>query len=158
MQLNFNSLFEGLPDSSKIWIYAANRPLDFEEAILVKNRINEFVKGWAAHGKPLSAQGDFLLNRFIILAADESVTSASGCSIDSSVHFIKDLGNLLKVDFFNRMKLYVLKGEEITQIHMADLTSHSEDLFFDPMMADLGDFRKNWLSPVKDSILFKQFA
>jgi hypothetical protein len=158
MQLNFNTIFEGLPDSSRIWIYSAGRVLTEDESLMAKEKINDFVNAWAAHGKPLSAQGDLLLNRFIVLAADETVTTASGCSIDSSVHFIKELGNLLRVDFFNRMKLYVLRGKEIVQIHMADLSAYGDDLFFDPMMADLGDFRENWIAPVKNSMLFAQFA
>lgn len=156
MQRNFKDIFPGLPGYSRVWIYSADRELSGTEKIYTKEKLKEFVEGWAAHGKGLMAAADVLFDRFIILAVDEQQVRASGCSIDSSVRFIKELGSELNVDFFNRLKLYVVKDEEIKRIHIADLILHENDLLFDPMIADLNDFRNNWLIPVKESMLFKQ--
>ena len=51
-------------------------------------------------------------NRFLILAVDESQASASGCSIDSSVKFVKAMESELGTDFFNRMNLVILNAKE----------------------------------------------
>ena len=126
--------------------------------LMAKRALAEFVSRWAAHGKKLSAQGDILLDRFVVLSIDESAVGASGCSIDSSVHFLKELGKQLSVDLFNRMKLYVLQGEEILHIHIADLPAYKGAMLFDPLITDLQDFRSNFLIPVESSMLFKQFA
>lgn len=156
MQQIFKNIFPDLPGYSRIWIYSSDREITGTERIYVKEKLQEFVKGWAAHGKGLLATADVLFDRFILLAVDEQKVRASGCSIDSSVRFIKELGGELNVDFFNRLKLYVVKDEEIKRIHIADLKLHENDLLFDPMIADLNDFRENWLIPVKESLLYKQ--
>jgi hypothetical protein len=156
MQQIFKNIFPELPGYSRIWIYSSDREFTGTERIYVKEKLQEFVDGWAAHGKGLLAAADVLFDRFIVLAVDEQKVRASGCSIDSSVRFIKELGGELNVDFFNRLKLYVVKDEEIKRIHIVDLKLHENDLLFDPMIADLNDFRNNWLIPVKESLLFKQ--
>ncbi len=38
------------------------------------------------------------------MPSDETQAEASGCSIDGSVHFVKELGAEIGVDFFNRMR------------------------------------------------------
>jgi hypothetical protein len=43
---------------------------------------------WAAHGTSLVSSYQLKYNRFIILAVDQDVQSATGCSIDASVEFI----------------------------------------------------------------------
>jgi hypothetical protein len=156
MLQNFNHIFPELPGYSRVWIYSSDRELDSTEGVYINEKIHDFIDGWAAHGKGLLATGQLLFDRFIVLAVDEQQVRASGCSIDSSVHFIKKLGTELNVDFFNRLKLYIVKDEKIKHIHISDLSLYPNDLVFDPMIADLNDFRNNWLIPVKDSILFKQ--
>jgi hypothetical protein len=158
MQLSFKDVFAALPGSSRVWVFSSDRPLTEVEGLMAKRALAEFVSRWAAHGKKLSALGDILLDRFVVLSVDESTAGASGCSIDSSVHFLKELGNQLNVDLFNRMKLYVLQGDEIIRIHIADLPTYKDALLFDPLISDLEDFRTNFLIPVESSLLYKQFA
>jgi hypothetical protein len=150
-------IFPELPGNSKVWIYSSDKPLTQEQSDKVKLALNKFLSDWAAHGKGLFAKGDLLLDRFVVIAVDEEKVKASGCSIDSSVHFLKELGSLLKIDFFNRLKLYIVKDQEIKQIHISDLINHPSDLLFDPMMSDLQDFRLNWITKVENSILYKQY-
>lgn len=156
MQQTYNHIFPELPGNSRVWIYSADRELSGTEKVYVKEKLKEFVDGWGAHGKELMAAADILFDRFIVLAVDEQKVRASGCSIDSSVRFIKELGGELSVDFFNRLKLYIVQDHQIKRIHISELSLHEKDLLFDPMIADLNDFRANWLIEVKESMLFKQ--
>ncbi|MBT8312756.1 MAG: ABC transporter ATPase, partial [Eudoraea sp.] len=83
--------FKDLPDTSRIWIYQANRPFTEEELVEVHGFMKEFIEQWTAHGKDLQAGYEIRYRRFIILGLDQSHPSASGCSIDASVHFIQGL-------------------------------------------------------------------
>lgn len=91
-----------LPDSSRVWVYTANRELMPSEQSRVLNEMAVFTKEWKAHGAALSAGAAIIHNRYLILAADESAALASGCSIDASVRMLKAIGSEIGVDFFAR--------------------------------------------------------
>lgn len=94
--------FDTLTDQARLWLYQSSREFNEEELSHIKNALESFVGQWAAHGKDLSASFKIFHNRFIALAVDEENQNATGCSIDSSVAFIKSLGNQLNVDLFDR--------------------------------------------------------
>jgi len=80
--LNISS-FDGLPDETRIWIYAAERKLTPSETTLLEKRMSSFIVDWTAHKRELRASWAFVYNQFVIVAVDESLMTASGCSIDS---------------------------------------------------------------------------
>jgi len=80
-----------LPAHARLWVYKTARDLSHAEQNLVRDRGAAFTSSWAAHGSPLDAVVDVLHNRFVVLAVDEDQALASGCSIDKSVGFIKQL-------------------------------------------------------------------
>lgn len=149
--------FPGLPELSRVWIYSADRELSDEEIAISKNELNKFIANWATHGTDLGASSDIIEKRFVVIVVDEMKVRASGCSIDTSVHFLKDLGKKLGVDFFNRMKLYIHEDNQIKQIHLSDLVRYKDAILYDPMIANLKEFRTEWIIPVQQSILYKQF-
>ena len=83
--------FENLPLESKIWIYQSNRKFTEEEFALIENDLKTFIDSWAAHGTGLEASYLLKYNRFIILAVNQEVQMATGCSIDKSVEFIQSI-------------------------------------------------------------------
>jgi len=143
MQPNFKDLFPELPLDSRVWIYSSNRELTQEESEKIQINLSDFIKKWSTHGLAISADSAVLLNRFLVIAADENRLSASGCSIDSSVRFIKQLGQEFKVDFFDRLKVYVLRDSEIIRISYHDL-QYDSGAYFDPLVNKLEVLRNNW--------------
>lgn len=144
--------FEDLHSDSKVWIYSADRELTNSEVDLLQKEADAFVKDWAAHGAVLKARSLVYKNRFLILAVDETDINASGCSIDSSVKFIKSIGNQLNIDFFNRMNLMVDNGTEtLKSVHISELKNHLSDKVFNPMITSLRELRNEWLIPVDQS-------
>ena len=95
--------FNGLDPQSRVWIYQANRNLTDEEVRSVQQAVNQFTGRWVSHNRQLKAAGKILHQRFLVLVADETHAGASGCSIDSSVHFINDLGGEFGISFFDRL-------------------------------------------------------
>ena len=104
--------FDKIPQNSRIWIYQTNRQLTDNEANTIDNYLKTAVNQWAAHGASLLASAKVLHNRFVIIALDQSFNDASGCSIDASTHWFKELGKELNIDFFDRSQAYV-DGDEI---------------------------------------------
>ncbi|MCB0661467.1 MAG: hypothetical protein KDC24_01910 [Saprospiraceae bacterium] len=88
--------------SSRVWVYLASRDLTSEEVQAIEPVLNQFTQQWVSHNRQLKAAGKVLYNRALVLMVDESQAGASGCSIDSSVHFIESLGNQVGVNFFER--------------------------------------------------------
>ncbi|MBM3918195.1 MAG: hypothetical protein FJ344_01645 [Sphingomonadales bacterium] len=78
------------PDRCRIWIYVSNRPFETHEQIELAERLSEFAANWSAHKLRLTAYSMVFMNQVIVLGVDEQVQAISGCSIDASVHFVKD--------------------------------------------------------------------
>ena len=110
-----------------------------------------FLKSWAAHGNDLKADGILTHDQFIVLVVDESIADASGCSIDSSVKFIKTIGTALNVDFFDRLNLVIEKDGIFKRSHISDLNKYSDWNVFNPMVTDLIGLRTNWKQEVTKS-------
>ena len=80
-----------MPSDARVWVYQSNTILSDAEVNTIKNEGAHFISDWAAHGSNLKASFDVLFNRFIVIAVDEQQATASGCSIDKSVKFVKEL-------------------------------------------------------------------
>jgi hypothetical protein len=133
--------FSDFHESSKVWIYTSPRPFTPLEIDFIRQELSSFCSNWAAHGSQLKAGGDVLDGRFIVLVADESQTTASGCSIDTSVRFMKQLSQELGLDLFNRMYFYSMEGD---RIHFSEL-SDSSILVFNSLATSLRELRMKWL-------------
>ncbi|RYY82726.1 MAG: hypothetical protein EOO15_22535, partial [Chitinophagaceae bacterium] len=103
MNLEFTHL---LPDNfapdSRVWIYQSNRRLMLSEALDLETELEAFCESWRSHGAKVQAYGNLLFGQFLLLMADERAAGVSGCSTDSSVHFVQEMGKRFNVDFFNR--------------------------------------------------------
>lgn len=144
-------MFENLSSDSKVWVYTADREFTASDKEVVAEAMSRFLPQWAAHGNSL--YGDYAIerNRFLILAVDESQSGASGCSIDTSVRFIKDLGAHLKIDFFNRLNMVIEQEGVLKTVHVSEVKNFPEATVFNPMITKLLDLRANWQVKVTDS-------
>jgi hypothetical protein len=73
--------------------------------------------------------------------ADIAKSSVSGCSTDSSVRFIQELGSRYKLDFMSR-DLHYLVQNKIKSCDLSTVASHinPETIVFNPFFANLSDF------------------
>lgn len=141
---NFNTIFPELPSQSRVWLYLADRPMDDTELNFAYEKLELFLSGWAAHNKKLSCDGTILFSQYLILSVDESVENASGCSVDSSVRFVKTLGQELNIDFFNRMNVLVIENNK-TKTENYFEASNAKKTFFNPLIENIGQLRNEWV-------------
>ena len=145
--------FKQMNPDSKLWIYQANRELTPTEIDWIQEQLNAYTEDWAAHGNQLHAAGFVLESHFVALAVDSSQAVASGCSVDNSVRFIKDLGKELNVDFFNRLKMITENqtGEK-SYVTYKQLSETPADFVYNPLVNRLGDLDSKFKMQV-DSFL-----
>lgn len=113
--------FEDMPAQSRVWIYPASRQLTGQEIAAAGKMLKEFCEQWKAHGHPLHTSFTISFDRFIILAANEQMASASGCSIDSSVHTIQKIGEFLKIDLFDRTQIPFIKNDKVISYPLSEV-------------------------------------
>ncbi len=140
MQQIFKSLFPELPGSSRIWLYLANRKLVASEEQFLKEQLTVFLDSWSAHGKRLQCNATLLFSQYLIFSVDENIESASGCSIDSSVHFAKRMGSELGIDFFTRLEVLVVEGNETRLLSYFDAVAQKAP-FINPQITQLYELR-----------------
>ena len=146
------------PDHSKVWIYASDKFIDDTDIPNIHYEIKQFADQWVSHASGLKATGGILHNYFIVLVVDEQINKPGGCSIDSSVRFIKSIGEKYNVDFFNRNIFHYIQNEEILSIEKSNLDTAYQSkkitdntLFFDPLVDSKITFIKQWLKPFGNS-------
>lgn len=150
--------FETMPDNARIWIYQNHRFLTNDEVDQIAIKSIEFIESWTAHNHGLQASFKIVHQLFFVLAVNEEVTMASGCSIDKSVQFIKQLEAGFKLDFFNRMQVAINWQNEIQLLPLQQLKTVSGNTFlYDNLITTLGEFRNDWVKPISVSWA-KQFV
>lgn len=154
MLQNFKQLVDNFSPSSRVWYYLADRNFDGTESDYIQSKIDEFVSlHWKSHGAKLNATGILLHSQLIALSVDENSLGASGCSIDSSVKFIKELGAELKVDFFNRMYVLISNGIETQRVHISDLSIYKDWNLLNPIVTTIKDIQEKGVILVSESEL-----
>jgi hypothetical protein len=94
---------EHMPDHARVWVYQSSRILTDAETLAIQQRLHHFVQQWLSHQKALKACAEIRYQQFIVLAVDQQYESPSGCSIDSSVAFLKSIENDFEIDLFDRL-------------------------------------------------------
>lgn len=150
--------FQQFPPETRVWIYQSNKPFPTELVPQLKTVVDRFAQNWVSHSNQLRAHGDVLHDRFILLAVDESQAGASGCSIDKSVHFLKQLESELGVDLFDRMTFAWKEGDTVKTAAQTEFSSlyqegkiTPETLVFDNLVKTKGELEEKWLKPLNQS-------
>ena len=154
MLVNFNEL----PETSRIWIYQANRSFSENEQEELKSKLDEFIENWTAHGSDLNGGYEIKYNRFIVIGLDQNINMATGCSIDASVHFIQQLEKDYAVDLMDKMNVSYKQGEFIAYKTLVDFRKMAKDkavskntIVFNNLVANKAEYIENWEVPAKES-------
>ena len=143
--------FDNLPSHSRVWIYQSNRKFTTQEVEFITEKAILFTNQWTKHGSDL--QGSFVIkyNQFLILAVDEGFNNVSGCSIDSSVRFVKELEKFMGVDMMNKMNISFKDDDHINIVTISDFKEFiksnkitSETIVFNNMISTKEELETQW--------------
>ena len=150
--------FAELSDTSRVWVYAADRPLSPGEQSTIQQQAQSFAESWTAHQQNLKASFAILHNLFLVLAVDESHHGASGCSIDKSVAFMKQLQQQLGIDFFNRMQIELAQNGEpriVSRQEALQLAAQPDIFFFDKTITNIHELHTRFVKTVDTAWFYK---
>ena len=150
--------FNTLPEESKIWVYQSDRKFSDEEVQEIETLLASFISEWSAHGTGLEASFLTKYNRFIIIAVNQGVQSATGCSIDASVNFIQSLAQKYNVDLLDRMNVTFRLGEFIAYKPLIEFKKMAKEkavsentIVFNNLVNTVGEWQDFWEVPAKES-------
>lgn len=150
--------FNTLPDESRVWIYQANRSFSEDEINEINSRLDVFIENWTVHGSDLQAGYTLKYKRFIVIGLNQSVNSASGCSIDASVHFIQQLEKDFNVDLLDKMNVSYKQGEFVAYKTLTDFRKMAKEkavsrntIVFNNLVNNIAEFKENWEVPASES-------
>lgn len=147
-----------LPDNARVWVYQADRVLKEEELEHIAKAMDGFVQQWKAHGAELAAGYELRDKQWLILAVDERAQEVTGCSIDSSVHLIREFGERYGIDFFNRTLVVYEQDGSRTSAPMHEFWAlrkagivNEHTFVFNTIARTLGELRRSWKQSFEES-------
>lgn len=150
--------FNTLPETSRVWIYQANRSFTEQEIEEISSKLDTFIENWTAHGGDLHSGYEIKYKRFIVIGLNQNLNSATGCSIDASVHFIQQLEKDYNVDLMDKMNVSYKQGEFIAYKPLTDFRKMAKDkavskntIVFNNLVANKAEYLENWEVPASES-------
>jgi len=154
MYISFNLL----PPNSKIWVYQSDRNLSKIDIELIEKEVKVFLENWSSHNKEIQSSFEVRYNRFLIIGLNENINLASGCSIDKSINFIKDLQSNLKVNFLNRLDVAYKIGNVINSISLSKFQTmirekklSKDSIVYNNMIDTKESYINNWETKIENS-------
>lgn len=148
-----------LPGHSRVWVYQSSRRLSDQEVAEIEKMGEPFIRDWNTHGTKMTAAFRVLHNTFVVLAVDEKYTPASGCSIDSSVRFLRTIEERFEIGLFDRMNIAYRDNNNAVQVETMSEFEESikegrvtpETVVFDNMVDTVEKLNSAWEVSASDS-------
>lgn len=147
-------------DNARVWIYQSSRAFIEKEEKEINEQLEQFYTQWQSHGDVVKGWAKLLFKQFIVVMADETDTTVSGCSTDSSVRIVKSIEKQYSVNMFDRMMLtFLVKGKAemlpMGQVQYAIDKGYinRDTLMFNNVAGTKKELMENWLVPVSTSWL-----
>jgi hypothetical protein len=149
-----------LSEESKVWMFQANRFITVAEQHNITNDVADFLNTWTAHNVDLLAASVLLHDLLLVIAVEEAVAGASGCSIDKLFRFVKQLEGKYGIQFFDRMRVAYKLNENIVESSVSEFEKLIEEnlvsestLVLNTLLQDLKSVRQHLFIPLKESWL-----
>ncbi len=143
---------------ARVWIYQSNNVLDQSQLAEISIILKDFTSSWTAHNQELKASFDIKYDRFIILIVDESQAGASGCSIDKSVHLMKDLEQKFQINLLDRFNIAYKDGEKVKSVDRSGFEElikngavNADTPVFNNMVTNYQDYQNKWETTIANS-------
>ena len=150
--------FDKISDESRIWIFQSNRLISDSDIESLEKQIDAFLSSWTSHGNQLMVASKIKYNLFIIIALDQSCSTASGCSIDKLVSFIKNIENEYQISLLDRLDISFRDKNKISVLRLEDFKRkilekkiNNDTIVFNNLINLKSDLTDNWEIPLNRS-------
>jgi hypothetical protein len=101
-----------LAPHARLWVFTSNKLLTAEQCSFIEVELEKFLAGWNNHGRAMAGKAWIEMNRILVVAADENIMLASGCSIDKLNREVLRIGDTLGVNLFDRLTVLFQENNE----------------------------------------------
>ena len=109
---------------------------------------------------------DVIHQLFVVIALDESQADISGCGIDKSVAWIKQIGEELKIDFFNRTQIEMqMEDKSFKIVNKAEIVEllknnsiNPNTFFTNKNINNLGSFKQSFYVKLEETWFYPQIT
>tara|TARA_B100001741_G_scaffold139792_1_gene115306 strand:+ start:107 stop:592 length:486 start_codon:yes stop_codon:yes gene_type:complete len=150
--------FDKISDESRIWIFQSNQLISDLDIESLEKKIEVFLSSWTSHGDQLMVASKIKYNLFIIIALDQSCSTASGCSIDKLVNFIKNIENEYQISLLDRLDISYRDKNKISVLRLDDFKRkilekkiNNDTIVFNNLINLKSDLNYNWEIPINRS-------
>ena len=150
--------FDNISDESRIWIFQSNQLISDIDIESLEKKIDAFLSSWTSHGNQLMVASKIKYNLFIIIALDQSCSTASGCSIDKLVSFIKNIENEYQISLLDRLDISFRDKNKISVLRLDDFKRkilekkiNNDTIVFNNLINLKSDLTDNWEIPLNRS-------
>ena len=143
--------FSKLNDKSRIWIFGSDKKLTDSQIKYINSSITCHIQDLSSHKNPLLGSFCILEKYFIIIAIDESINVASGCSVDTIIRLIQSIQNHLSMSLLNRQNIFCRINSQIVCVPLSKIKeiANSDTLFYDLTIKNKGQI-KDILRPIRE--------
>ena len=156
--------FNEISEKSRTWVFASENELNQSQTSEIRQILNVFTNNWQSHNQNVHSSFEIIDKRFIIIAADEDKSDVSGCGIDKFMHVILEIEQKLSISLTNKTLLFFKINGEIQLFKLANLKEaitnlkiEENDLYYNTLVTNVKEVKKNFCIPAKDSWLKKYF-
>lgn len=148
-----------LPDHARVWVFAAERPLEGPDREHLLADVDAFLDQWAAHGAPLQCGRDLVYDRFLMVAVDEQAAGVSGCSIDALTRRLREHEQRLGMALLDNGPVHYRAAGDVARVNRAQFgaladagTVTPDTVVFDTTVPTLGTVRAGkWETPARET-------
>lgn len=151
--------FESLPDSSRVWVFGSDRPLDEDGTNALLKGVDAHLADWKAHGAPLTVARQWRDGRFLAVAVDQSTAGATGCSIDGLFRVLQSVQHQIGASLVGGGRVFFRDEhgavQSAAQNELRSLSGEGSitqnSVVFDTSLTDLGTYRACFERPAKET-------
>ena len=148
---------EKMPEDARVWVYQSNREFSTEEVEKISFLTKEFLNTWTAHNQELNASFEIRYHIFLIIMIDGKHALASGCSIDKSIHFIRNIERQFTISLLDRQIVALKEAGKINLLKRKDFEKMIEKeisldtIVFNNLVQTKHELNTKWEIPIRDS-------
>ena len=139
-----------LPAGSRVWVFAAGRPLTSEDETRLAEVVQRVFGVWTKKAPAVRGTFEFREGRFLVVGADEREACVSGCGVDALMQWMKQIEAQSGLRLVDRMQVHwraadgsvrsahraefqrlLDAGEVTTQTRVFDTAAAASDVFRD---------------------------
>lgn len=153
-----NNLFPDFHDDSRIWIFQSVVALTAHQITQMQDLMRQFVAVWDSHSVAVKSDYGLVSDHFLVIVADERYVKVGGCSGDSLYRFIRESGEIVGLNWLDRLLIPVAQNDKILFFPKKQLIAWAQkqpDLskvfLINRNVATLKEFRSSFSIPILES-------